>query len=501
MVEKRMNVKPLRAVKFMCMIMLIFAVTSISAFAGELYSTDVRQVYLFSDLMRAYVDVEDSNSNTIDNIDKASVAGYIDGNKLSVRSVKKFKDSDEGVADIFLIDVSGSMKNNQMEQVKTAIKTWASNMKDNDRIAVITFGESVNTVVDFSHDKNAINNAVNGIQNNDKQTQLFGGISEAIKIATRNDSGLPKRKNIVLITDGVNDYHGGVSESDIYNELKNQLIPVYSMWMSNSKADNKIGRSTLNSVTEYSGGKLYDMSDKNIDTVYEWIRQSVLNSYTVDFGYGDVVVDDAEHGLNVKIAQNGKVAEDTVQLTLKSNHEKSGAYELGDNIEDNTSKEKPEKTEKPIKMYLIVGIILFAAAAIIALIVMLIVGRKKENGDYENNTYSTNVHIPEEQHTNQTVSGIYVVFEKVDNGEVESVSMYDTLSIGRDTVNDFVVNDELVSAHHCVITLENGNMYIEDMQSTNGTIVNGILIHSKTQLKSNDLLLLGGVEYRVSFNI
>ena len=47
---------------FLAVLMLL---VQTAVFAGDLYSTDVRQVYCFSDLLRTYVDAEDSNSNPI----------------------------------------------------------------------------------------------------------------------------------------------------------------------------------------------------------------------------------------------------------------------------------------------------------------------------------------------------------------------------------------------------------------------------------------------------
>lgn len=175
-------------------IIVILCMMSTSVFAGELYSVDVRQVYCFSDLFRVYADIEDIESNPVNKPNTSDIAGYIDGNKLTVKNVQRFGDTNEGVADVFLIDISGSMGNNQMVQVKEAIKTWAANMKENDRIAIITFGEETKCILDYTNDKTVIDKAVDSITNNDMKTRLFGGIDEALKLATRNDNSLAKRK-------------------------------------------------------------------------------------------------------------------------------------------------------------------------------------------------------------------------------------------------------------------------------------------------------------------
>lgn len=507
---------------FLAVLMLL---VQTAVFAGDLYSTDVRQVYCFSDLLRTYVDAEDSSSNPISKPERSDVAATIDGNKLTVQDIRRFGDTDEGVADIFLVDISGSIRNSQMKQVKSAIKTWAANMKNNDRIAIITFGENVRCAIDFSNDRGAIDNAVDSITNNDKKTQLYGGISEALKLATRTDSNLPKRKNIVLITDGVNDYNGGVSENDVFTQLKEDLVPVYSMLMPNSEK----GRATLNSVTEYSGGKIYDMSNKQIDTVYGWIRESIQNSYTVDFAYGNAAADDGKHSLNVKIAQGDKIAEDSVQFTFKKSDEQSGAYAMGEskNDKDENKEENNEEnsSDNKKKLILIIGIVLFVVVAIVTLIIFLVMRGRNTDDIYTSDIYSGgssqsfNQGYPDPinngynnagssypmqgmdstVNVNEMGQDITIVLTPINGGGQITAKMNGIVNIGRGPLNEIVINDNLVSGRHCAITNENGVMYIEDMMSTNGTILNGILINSKSEIRNNDILMLGNNEYRVSF--
>lgn len=66
-----------------------------------------------------------------------------------------------------------------------------------------------------------------------------------------------------------------------------------------------------------------------------------------------------------------------------------------------------------------------------------------------------------------------------------------TMTIGRAANNDIIIPEQTVSSHHATLTIENGNFFISDMDSTNGTFVNGTRIDKK-MLKGGDLLKLGG---------
>ncbi len=65
------------------------------------------------------------------------------------------------------------------------------------------------------------------------------------------------------------------------------------------------------------------------------------------------------------------------------------------------------------------------------------------------------------------------------------------LRIGRDPANDFVVDDIEVSRNHAKITYNEGVYRIEDLNSTNGTLLNGRKILTPEKLNNGDLINLG----------
>jgi pSer/pThr/pTyr-binding forkhead associated (FHA) protein len=67
-------------------------------------------------------------------------------------------------------------------------------------------------------------------------------------------------------------------------------------------------------------------------------------------------------------------------------------------------------------------------------------------------------------------------------------------TIGRATGADFIVDAALVSRVHCRVTaLEDGELEIRDLESTNGTYVNGLRIET-ARLQPGDKLQVGRVE-------
>lgn len=66
----------------------------------------------------------------------------------------------------------------------------------------------------------------------------------------------------------------------------------------------------------------------------------------------------------------------------------------------------------------------------------------------------------------------------------------DYLSIGRKHENDIQLNDLTVSGRHALINRVGDNVYVEDLNSTNGTLVNGNYI-SKFNLQHGNTIQIG----------
>jgi len=71
-------------------------------------------------------------------------------------------------------------------------------------------------------------------------------------------------------------------------------------------------------------------------------------------------------------------------------------------------------------------------------------------------------------------------------------------TVGRATGADFIVDAALVSRVHCRLTaLDDGGLEVRDLESTNGTFVNGQRIDT-ARLAHGDLLQVGRVEMMVT---
>lgn len=69
-------------------------------------------------------------------------------------------------------------------------------------------------------------------------------------------------------------------------------------------------------------------------------------------------------------------------------------------------------------------------------------------------------------------------------------------SIGRGAASTIRIDDPFVSAEHALVSLRDGQIWIEDLGSTNGTFVNRRQIAKPTPLQLGDVVQVGQVKLK-----
>ena len=75
------------------------------------------------------------------------------------------------------------------------------------------------------------------------------------------------------------------------------------------------------------------------------------------------------------------------------------------------------------------------------------------------------------------------------------MKMVKNIKVGRSSSNDYVVNDSTVSGQHAILTVNDfGEVTIKDLNSTNGTFVDGKRITSVEKLQPGQIVVLGKMQ-------
>ena len=79
----------------------------------------------------------------------------------------------------------------------------------------------------------------------------------------------------------------------------------------------------------------------------------------------------------------------------------------------------------------------------------------------------------------------------------ERLALRASNSMGRDAGNDIALPDEAASARHATLEVQNGEWWIQDLGSTNGTLVNGVRIEQRERVRPGDEIAIGRIAMRL----
>ena len=90
-----------------------------------------------------------------------------------------------------------------------------------------------------------------------------------------------------------------------------------------------------------------------------------------------------------------------------------------------------------------------------------------------------------------------LVFVSDDSGPKDPYEIDSTaVTIGRGHANDIPLDDEFASTQHARVESRRDGVWLEDVGSTNGTAVNGVLIEQPRKLSPGDVIRIGETDLR-----
>ena len=78
----------------------------------------------------------------------------------------------------------------------------------------------------------------------------------------------------------------------------------------------------------------------------------------------------------------------------------------------------------------------------------------------------------------------------------EQIDLFGGVTIGRSPEADVRIEDRFASGIHCRIHTRGNAYYVEDLDSTNGTYLNGADLHGEAALGDMDEIRIGDTEFR-----
>jgi VWFA-related protein len=250
------------------MVALAFAA---SATAAEPVNIQIMAVEEQPGQMTLTVSAVDEKGKPFPGLGPSSFNAWVNDQPLIVRGL----DTDTSrlpASVMLLVDVSGSMAGEPMNQSKAAIQQFIDSLDAQDQVAVMSFANNVQMLQDFTTDRAALANAVTRLVAVG-ETALYDGVIQA---AERMAAAPPGRKLIVLLSDGSATI-GVNKRSASIQATQAAGVGVVAFGFGSG-----IDRKYLTDLTTASGGRLLEASTTAaIKQAYADLASAIRSQYTL----------------------------------------------------------------------------------------------------------------------------------------------------------------------------------------------------------------------------
>lgn len=463
------------------LILLFLLLPAGAALAAEPQEFTVSQASARIPVITAYLDILDAGGQPVTGITPANLSATIGRHAARVAEVKSFEENREGVAYIFLIDVSRSLRPAEFAQMREAIKSWIAGLQDRDRMAILAFGDEVKLVADFTANQDELNAKLTSLGPTDSRTRLHAALARAMEMQQRGDDDLPTRRVIVVLSDG-KDEGSGLTAEDVLEKIRQSHMPIYAVGYSSLPgAERQQYQDVLYRFARSSGGVFREAGAARLTEIYTDLKQAIRRVQVARFTCDDCPADGQSYRLQINLTVGNRKLSDGFDMILTPDVATAALPAT-----------PPAWWQRaPWWGYALIGLgVIGMAFAVVALAAR---SRKRED-------QSASLQGAAVANAPRGLPVRLLAVGGPDAGRAHELSLVERAVIGRRPECDLALaGDDEISGRHCELALVNGHIIVTDLQSKNGTWVNGIPVAGRCRLESGDSILLGGTELRVAF--
>lgn len=554
-----------KSVSIILSVLLLFSisVTSLFAYAQD---TTIEGVYVNKPDITFYVDGDSENITDV----------KLNREEIKVESTSDYNIKNESVVAYVIIDISGSVPNNDALNVfKAELIDFAKTFGEDDKFVLYTMGNEAKEILSGGESIDKVIKAINGIVKTNENSYIYNTLNDLYDKYVQPSSY--DRQFVIIVSDGIN-YSNKTSHEKIYNKYISHSLPIYSLLYDTGEiGSNRSYVSEFTDLVTDSGGHSISYTENNgkgklAALIKEINSKKVIKclaqSNTVDQSISNNVlsfkIDDKSVELkNISVASNQEdneaptikeikydkssgnfivafsenISADTEKITVSKKDENikigscsiegnelvikpkediySGKYTFNlEGVTDISNEknaldqflvtEKIKATNILLKVLKDFWWMLIVVALLVAILLILLFVKNKKKVKtikeiFETQVEEENVEVKHTQvvkkqiYTNPKVEtkrlSMFVEFNG--NRNKVELNVVSSVIVGRSAECDICIEDAKLSRQHFVIETINNKFVISDLNTTNGTFLNGTRVSTKQLLQPRDKIVAG----------
>ncbi len=224
-------------------------------------------------VVSAFVSVSAESGDVNKSFSQKDVKIYVDGKQLTDFEFKPVNTDKLPLANMLVVDHSGSMVGAPMDNAKLAASQYVDKLKTSDQAGLIQFDDRVEQLVGITTDKASVKNAINGIAPRG-DTAVFDALSTAVSAVP--DCG---RKAVTILTDGDDTASKDNTLASVVEQASKANLPIFSVGVKGDGFD----PSAIREISEKTGGQYLEANTpQEISDLYQKINGQLTGQFVAN---------------------------------------------------------------------------------------------------------------------------------------------------------------------------------------------------------------------------
>lgn len=410
---------------------------------------------------------------------------------------------------LVLVDNDASVSEVNRKIVKTTLKYLFYHKKEDRTFCLNTYEHDILSEEEYKDDVNDLVCEADMLEFVAKDSNLCDTLSEIVGRWKASDFAC---RDILVLSDGIEGAATGHEKEELYYLLENSGYPVYVVML--NQENNASEKKVLSAIATTSGGRIFETdfkgSDAGIDRQLTEMIFSAMDEYALVHWkkYEEGTEDQAEP----EIPEEENITD--IAEPVDSMEEDETVQEIGE-----AGKVIYEYDDSP-GFFEGSGAFVLAAVLIVTGLIVGILGgfiiMKRRKAEYDGNSCRDREDDEEEYFEDFELNGVetvmlgdsasetrlldaggrFVTLTDCESSRAYKIALCGSMSIGRGGCDVTITGDDALSKRHCELYEDEGDVYVKDLASSNGTKVNGVRI-SAIKLENDDRLTIGARTYAV----
>ena len=238
-----------------------------------------------------------------------------------VLALKQAAPADPGaaVALVVALDVSASLGTANFDLLKQRLNLALTTLPPDSRVALLAIGVNVARVRAFGEVPTADWAELRRLRPDAPQTALYEGMLAAQALAAESGSGLPMRRAVLLITDGLDDNNKGFGPDETLKRITDGQAPVYALALAPAKPAKGQAEAikSLARIARASGGGLVQSTPASLASDLGLLMAQLRQVDRVTFDCTACVRDGMARVLQVNLSPGEAAAGDSREIRLQ----------------------------------------------------------------------------------------------------------------------------------------------------------------------------------------